>query len=195
MLLTFCWDQRAVRLPCANESTAVWNLPKGNGFAPPTRCCSSLPARSRCPLSPIMVAMDWHLFSEGLRKTWQGLGPVLQALVGLSAALGSLYGGWKVLKAGWESVIGRYDRKVLEVLEGRGKIDRFFAGHWRTTMLPVGVIHMAQLVNRKPKRVYKSLRRLERKRKAHEMLGGWHLGPADLSQGRAEPGPRVKSPF
>ena len=140
-----------------------------------------------------MFAVDWRLFSEGLQNMWQGLGPVLRMLVGMSAALCSVYGGWKALRAVWEAVIGRYDRKVLGVLEGRAKIDRFLSGHASTSMLPVGVIHMAQLVNRRPNRVYKSLQRLERRGKVHEMPGGWRPGPADLSRERAEVRATVKS--
>src|SRR5713226_6726124 len=108
-----------------------------------------------------MFVVDWRLFSEELQNMWQGLGPLLRAVLGMSAALGSLYGGWKTVRATWDALIGRYDRKVLEVLEGRAKIDRFLGGNTSTSMLPIGVIHIAQLVNRRPKRVYKSLQRLE----------------------------------
>lgn len=73
----------------------------------------------------------------------------------------------------WKWAVGKYDRKVFAVVEGREKI------RWRTLieMDPISATFVSKCVGRKPKSVLKSLERLEREGKIHQGRYGWCWGP------------------
>ena len=107
--------------------------------------------------------IDWESFSKGVGA----VGTVFAALVATKK---------------W--VLDHYeDGPVLDVLRGRENVARAMSA--LTVPEPTTVTLIAKQLKRSPKRVQKSLLRLESNDKVHREWGGWRFGPIPLASNAA----------
>ena len=99
-------------------------------------------------------------------------------MAGILGAITTVAAAWKPVTNTYEWWIGRYDSGVLELLRGRENVARAMSGF----VVPESttVTFIADNLKRRPKRVHRSLLRLERKDRVHREMGGWQFGQTPL---------------
>jgi hypothetical protein len=109
---------------------------------------------------------------------WSALNPFGKIMAGILGAITTAAAAWKPVTNTYEWWIGRYDSAVFELLRGRENVARAMSGF----VVPESTTatFMAHTLKRRPKRVHKSLLRLERKDRVHREMGGWQFGPTPL---------------
>ncbi len=112
--------------------------------------------------------MDW------LKAFWSWLGPFWGSLLAATGGIASLEKGIKAIIGLWKWFVGLHDKRIAGILEGR---DRFAQSLKDNDLSAVNVTWISNVAKRRPKSVLKSLRRLERQGKIHELIGsGWVFG-------------------
>lgn len=108
---------------------------------------------------------------------WNGLSAFWKVVTSVLAGLAAIKAGWKPVADCVAWFVDRYDKPVFGVLEGRKRIEWLTANPSPIVMPPVFMTFVAKAVKRRPKSVFKSLQRLEKKGKVHQGPYGWSWGP------------------
>jgi hypothetical protein len=114
---------------------------------------------------------------EWLKEFWSWLGPIWGSLLAIAGGTASIDKGRKVIISLWKWCVNLYDKRILDILKGRDRFAQLMESTNMSTISPVGVTWIANAAKRRPKKVLKSLQRLERQGKIHEVIGyGWSFG-------------------
>jgi hypothetical protein len=114
---------------------------------------------------------------------WHGLSVLWKFILSVCGGLALLWAGWKPVIALWRWCVEKHDAKILRLLEEADRNLRIAPSIGSTVALPVPLAQIVSEAKRSEKSVYRSLRRLEKKGKVHELPKGWCFGPRRTSNG------------